>query len=177
MAATLRSTRPRALPPSEPKPLALWVTTEGKEPAPTDNQDAAAMQAIGLQLDAQSPTPHSSRAEATLTLKRRTVEFLFDPATGQTSWLHGFGLQDEIESVERSRPNAYVTLAKIDGGDTDTRTSVLSPSGRMARLEIEAGSRPASRTSPKAEAERDSLVGMLLSSGWTWRDADDTFDH
>jgi hypothetical protein len=177
MAATFRSTQAKQLQRSEPKPVTLWVASaERNEPA--SGQDAAATQAIGLQLDTQSSTPLSRKSEATLTLKRRTVELLFDPATGETSWLHSFGLRDEVESVARCRPKAHITMAKSQdelSGD-DMRTAIVSPSGRIARLQVEPGKGPTS-ANPKAEAERDNLVGMLLASGWTWRDADDTLDH
>jgi len=181
MATTHRLTLRKRTPRTDPKPVTLWVmtTTENRLTTPV-SQDAAATEAIGLQLDAQSPKPSSSpsRTEFALSLKRRTVEFLFDPTSGETRWLHAFGLSDEIDNVARCFPNAHTTSAAKEGdvSSTNDERSVISPSGRIARLQAVAGAVTA-RPNPKAEAEHDSLVGMLVASGWTWRDANDSEDH
>ena len=106
------------------------------------------------------------------------MEFLFDPVSGETRWLHSFGLADELDTVTRCYPNDHATLAtaKGDALPAGDERSLVAPSGRIARCQSKRRSKSA-LANPKAESEHDSLVGMLVASGWTWRDADDTLDH
>jgi hypothetical protein len=141
-------------------------------------QNAAATQALGLQLDSLRFGERPARREtdsAPPALKRRTVEFVFDQASDETLWVHAFGLSAEIDGVIRCSPKAHLTSAAGVSEDASSEASVVSPEGRVARI---AGSRePVAAGSPARLAERANLSAMLLASGWSWHDADDKVDH